>query len=85
MREGRIDLDWLDTEMSLAESKYLEIPFMKENELASAFMKLAVLTVVRSKCTLIEPPVFLSKTCINEWESNQYCDKKDACEMCKLK
>lgn len=28
---------------------------------------------------------FLSKTCINDWESNQYCSNQNKCQMCKIK
>lgn len=51
-----INLDWLEKEMESAESEYLNIPFMRENDLSTAFMKLSTLTVVRSKCTPIEAP-----------------------------
>lgn len=99
MREGRIDLDWLDGNIEaykkvLDEKKdsYSELD-RTYNHLLNAFVE------IRSKCTPIYEPfkfvdssfiqvngnVFLSKTCINEWESNQYCDKKDSCEMCQLK
>lgn len=28
---------------------------------------------------------FLSKTCINDWESNKYCSNQNKCQMCKIK
>lgn len=32
-----------------------------------------------------EPFSFLSKTCINDWESNKYCANQNKCELCKIK
>lgn len=117
MRKATIDLDWLDSELLSAETKYLEVPFMRENDLSKAFMKLSTLTVVRSKyqpieeekgielpnycvvknkeyCFLsgkckecsptIEEP-FLSKTCVNNWENNKFCENNGKCELCKIK
>jgi len=90
MRKGVIDLDWLESEISLAENKYLEIPFMRENQLSSAFMKLSVLTVVRSKCTPIEEPVLfdgepIPDLCVNDWNDRRFCEKVNRCKMCQTK
>jgi hypothetical protein len=32
-----------------------------------------------------EPAIFLSKTCVNNWESNKYCESIGKCELCKTK
>lgn len=32
----------------------------------------------------VDGNVFLSKTCINEWESNTYCPNENKCEMCVI-
>lgn len=80
MRKGVIDLDWLDGVIEDIELCHKIVPEGLDS-------LLGLLKEVRSKCTLIEsekeqPPVFLSKTCVNNWESNRFCDKEGACEMC---
>lgn len=82
MRKGVIDLDLLDSEIE-KKRKILDSPSITEEGVTFVLKILPVLMHIRSKCIPIEePPVFLSKTCINQWESNRFCDKEGACEMC---
>lgn len=32
-----------------------------------------------------EQTLFLSKTCINNWENNKFCENENKCELCKIK
>lgn len=81
-RLATINLDWLDAELLSAETKYLEIPFMRENDLSNAFMKLSTLTVVRSKCQPIEEEKEpeLPNYCVVK--NKEYCFLSGKCKEC---
>jgi len=78
MRDATIDLDWLDGFISDREIVNLVV----SEDLSDS---INLLKEIRSKCTPIEPPVFLSKTCINSWPNSSYCANEGKCILCSLK
>jgi hypothetical protein len=80
MRKAIIDLDWLDT--FIADRHFLNL--VVSEDLTDS---IKLLEEVRSKCEPIEEPkeTFLSKTCINDWESSTYCPNDNKCQMCVSK
>lgn len=83
MRLATIDLDWL------SEKEFQCVVLLNDTQSDDLKLilseRISCLKLIRSKCTPIVPPVFLSKTCINEWESNTYCANEGKCELCKIK
>lgn len=110
MREGVIDLDYLDSEIEKLKGDIEKSKKVKGTYPAYVLFQAGLKTMedIRSKCTPIQEQTingyvvtkgewtnatiedhklnyFLSKTCINDWESNKYCSNQNKCQMCKIK
>jgi hypothetical protein len=90
-RKAIINLDWLDAEIENLRGGIRSGTYHKyigTAKVDSADMAIT-LDLVRSKCEPIEeskePATFLSKTCVNNWESNKYCSDENKCQMCQTK
>lgn len=85
MRKALIDLEWLDAEIEDLIQKDCNPKLINSAD----DIKFNILLNLRSKCEPVEeqkePAIFLSKTCVNNWESNKYCESTGKCELCKTK
>lgn len=85
-RLATINLDWLDSEID-AKMRALNSSLITADGVSFIMKVVPILRHIRSKCEQIEEPIepFLSKTCVNDWESNKYCSNNGKCELCKIK
>lgn len=86
MRKAVIDLDWLDGEID-AKMRALNSSLITADGVSFIMKVVPILRHIRSKCIAIEEAKepFLSKTCVNNWESSKYCSNEGKCELCKIK